>query len=325
MRIIQTLFIALLFTGFTTALSAKTFFVKEDGTGNGESWATASADLQAILQQSTTGDQVWIAAGTYRPARHKRTASFQIPTGVQVYGGFAGTETRLDQRAIQQHRTILSGELGAPGPADNSFTVVTFQHVDAATTLDGVTITGGNANADTEAGSPDRCGGAIFNNGSHGTSNPTISNCIFVANEARDGGAIYNYGLAGQCSPTFTKCTFQKNQADLDGGAVYNDGRQNGNSSASFVDCRFEENLATYGAAIFMGKGNAGGEFRVQNCTFERNVAYLWGGGVYGLTADDCKMKLSYCRFVDNYPTNINKRYTFAQNIEDIATVLANK
>ena len=326
MRTIQTLFFTLLCVGITTsALSAKTFFVKADGTGNGQSWAAATADLQAVLQQATTGDQIWIARGTYTPARRNRDATFFIPTGVQVYGGFAGTETRLDQRNAATNRTVLSGEIGAPGTEDNTYTVVTFRQATPTTILDGVVISGGNADADTETGSAQRCGGGLFNDGSNGSSTPTISACIFENNEARDGGAVYNLGRAGISSPSFTNCTFRKNTADLDGGAVYNDGRQRGNSSPTFSDCVFEENLATYGAAIFVGQGNAGCEFLVRNCTFERNAAYLWGGGIYGLTADDCKMNLSYCRFVDNYPTNINKRYTFAQNIEDVATLMANK
>ena len=325
MRIIQPLFVILLCIGFVSDSFASIFYVNATGTGNGSSWATATADLQAVLKTATAGDQIWVAAGTYTPARHKRTTSFIIPDGVQVYGGFAGTETQLGQRRPELHRTVFSGELGAPGIEDNSYSVVTFRGVSAATLLDGLTITGGNANADTEAGSPERCGGAIFNDGSHGSSSPTLINCILEGNTARDGGAVYNYGLAGLCAPSFTNCVFQKNQADLDGGAVYNDGRQAGTCSPAFTDCRFDENVATYGAAIFVGKGNANTAFSVRNCSFTRNAAYLWGGGVYGLTADDCKIKLAYCRFVDNYPTNINKRYSFAQNIEEVATVLANK
>ena len=42
-------------------------YVKENGTGNGTSWLTASGTLQAMIDEVNTlgGGEVWVASGTY--------------------------------------------------------------------------------------------------------------------------------------------------------------------------------------------------------------------------------------------------------------------
>ena len=326
MRIIQTLLYTLLVVCIgTTTLCAKIHYVTVDGTGNGSSWLTAAADLRATLAAAKAGDQIWVAAGRYTPARHDRAATFFIPTGVAVYGGFAGTETQIDERRPHQHRTILSGELGRPGIADNSYTVVTFRSADAQTILDGVTITGGNADADADSGQVQSSGGGLFNDAATGQSQPRIVNCLFEYNEARNGGAVYNYGHAGVAAPVFTNCIFRKNTADMDGGAVLNDGRDGGQCNVVFTDCTFEENLATYGSAICMSAGNRDSKVVLTNCLISRNAALLWGGGLYGLLADQFEFELSYNQFVDNHPTNVNKRYQHSQPLDQQAVLQGNR
>src|SRR5437016_5563908 len=93
--------------------------VNPAGPGGPGPWAGAVTDLQAALNASLPGDQVWIAAGTYKP-QGGQAASFVIPSGVKVYGGFAGTELAPEQRSADtsSFATILSGDwLGNdPGP-----------------------------------------------------------------------------------------------------------------------------------------------------------------------------------------------------------------
>lgn len=52
--------------------SAKTVHVNRNASGanNGSSWTDAYTTLQAAMAASVSGDQVWIAAGTYRPNDH---------------------------------------------------------------------------------------------------------------------------------------------------------------------------------------------------------------------------------------------------------------
>ena len=70
-----------------------------DASADGLSW-TAATTLQEALRVSGADDQIWIAAGTYTPgpaddsdpATDEREATFTIPEGVKLYGGFAGNE-----------------------------------------------------------------------------------------------------------------------------------------------------------------------------------------------------------------------------------------
>jgi hypothetical protein len=167
----------------TNTLNAATTvrFVKTNGTqatgsnaANATSWATACADLQAVINASAADDEIWIAAGIYRPTHsaanwtpaaptgvnvdpNDRDNAFVLKTGVRLYGGFNGTETALADRNPKLHITILSGDLDNDDTFDpddgistgnrenNAHHVVIGADIPATTVLDGVTVTGGNA------------------------------------------------------------------------------------------------------------------------------------------------------------------------------------
>lgn len=103
--------------------AADIVFVKSDAAGanNGSSWVNACTTLQAGLAVSDPGDEIWVAAGTYRPDQGPgqtlgdRNATFSLRSGVALYGGFAGTESERDQRSPELHQSVLTGEL-QPGP-----------------------------------------------------------------------------------------------------------------------------------------------------------------------------------------------------------------
>ena len=67
-------------------------YVNQSAAGNydGTSWTDAYTDLQSALTAATSGEEVWVAAGTYKPtAGADRIATFQLKNGVALYGGFA--------------------------------------------------------------------------------------------------------------------------------------------------------------------------------------------------------------------------------------------
>ena len=160
------------------------------GANTGADWANAYTDLQLALNQAcrTYLTEIWVATGTYSPAACTfcdvsdvaRNASFNIPAGVKIYGGFDGTETTLAARNAALVRTtnltILSGDLKGDDGAnfsnteDNTLSLVKLTGSGTNTLLDGFTIKGGRANS----------GGAGIDIASGSTLQ--VTNCIVTEN-----------------------------------------------------------------------------------------------------------------------------------------------
>lgn len=121
--------ILLTFCLLAIQVNAKTvYYVKSGATGTGTSWNNASGSIQAMIDQASPGDEVWIAGGTYYPEKEyewsgSKGRTFKLKTGVSLYGGFFGSETSIQQRKkidrdnngeVEawefQYETILSGE-----------------------------------------------------------------------------------------------------------------------------------------------------------------------------------------------------------------------
>jgi hypothetical protein len=250
-------------------------YVRKGGRGNGSSWRYAFGDLQAALAGVKPGQQVWVAAGTYFPTEGAdRDASFVIPDSVRLYGGFAGYETDLYQRQWDKHLTILSGEIGEPGPEDNAYTVVYTELVGAHTLVDGFVITGGYADGVQHLGDPQRCGGGWYNDGAGGQSSPTIANCLFVHNYARDGAGFYSSANNGEANPTFLDCQFVNNRADLDGGGLFIDSRE-GKSKVQIEHCYFTDNRSNFGSGISNRSESGQTMLILERCVFEANTSYV--------------------------------------------------
>ena len=245
--------------------------VKSDATGSndGTSWTDAILNLRTALTIAQTGDEIWVASGTYRPTgpAGNREATFQLVNGVGIYGGFAGIETTREQRNPVANVTILSGDLnGNDGPnfannGENSYHVVTGSGTTATAILDGFIITGGNANS---GGVPHWEGAGLYNvQGS-----PTVTDCCVRINFAQYCAGVYNLG---PCSPAFTNCAFTGNSAVNIGGGMYNSG-----AAPMLTDCTFSDNTAYIGA----GMRNSDSKAMLINCTFSQNAAVNYGGGM---------------------------------------------
>ncbi|MGE5611777.1 MAG: Ig-like domain-containing protein, partial [Bacillota bacterium] len=252
---------------------------------DGRSWDSAYADLQPALINARAGDQIRIAAGTYKPtADADRTKSFQLKSGVSLYGGYAGhNAANPDQRDLRLFPTILSGEIGDPGTtADNSYHVVVAKGVDATAILDGVSILAGNANG--VLGSPDSCGGGMYNF----YASPTINNCSFSGSSADfNGGGMYN----DSSLPILINCSFSENSVGYSGSGVCNN-----YSSPAFIECSFSRNLARRNGS---GMFNTSSDPTLTNCTFNANSA-SGGGGMFNVRSEPI---LTDCRFSGNSAT----------------------
>ncbi|MEL7219815.1 MAG: hypothetical protein AAGJ93_00770 [Bacteroidota bacterium] len=305
-QILLTLMVVFLGGSVLSAEEDNHYFVKTDGEGSGTSWDDALNNLQAALEIAVSGDLIWVAQGTYLPTEGAdRTASFIIPDGVTVLGGFAGTEITLEERDYLQTPTILSGDIGeADVLEDNSYTVVYFSNVSASTVLDGFVITEGYAGGISEGADVTICGGGIFNNGEYGLSSPTIKNCILLNNHSREGGALYNYAYEGEASPNISDCTFIDNRSDFNGGAVFNDGNL-GICNPNFTNCRFSGNESMYGAGL-LNRGLYGTcQPILTNCSFTDNFSVVRGGAIYNQREGRgvCEAQIANCVFEDNGAT----------------------
>ena len=310
-------------------------YVKPGANGTCTSWANA-CELQTALFNAVAGDQIWVAAGTYKPSSSNRLATFQLKSGVAIYGGFPAAGGGWETRDWETNITTLSGEIGILNDsADNSYHVVTGSGVDETALLDGFTITGGNADGNewesngrgggmyNEIGSPS-LSNITFNNNSasyygggmcNNISSPSLTNVTFSSNTATSyGGGMYSYSS----SPSLNEVTFNSNTAD-EGGGMYNY-----SSSPRLANVTFSGNTASDGGGMYNASNssptlnivtysgnsatnNGGGMYNyisspsLSNVTFSSNTATNNGGGMYNYISSP---SLSNVTFSSNTATN---------------------
>jgi len=280
-------FLVMSFSITSASAWAGVWYVDRDnaaGPWDGTTWQKAFRTIQEGIDVAFVagGGEVWVAEGMYGEARTAPnsdesgvlTGALVMKQGVDLYGGFAGTETSREQRDWETHVTTIDGSTARAGS-------VAYHVVCGANnaTLDGFTITGGNANGPFF---PLYFGGGMYIS----TVSPTVSNCTFTGNSASEtGGGMYNSG--DPCSPTVTNCTFTGNSAGVNGGGMGNDG------SPTVSDCTFTGNSAGDSGG---GMCNGGGSPIITNCEFSGNSAH-WGGAMFN---QQCPAVVTGCRFTGN-------------------------
>jgi predicted outer membrane repeat protein len=332
-----------------SAEEVKRIYVKADAQPpyDGNSWDTAFNDLQDALNLAQPNTEIWVTAGIYRPDRGTgaREASFHLKNGVRLFGGFAGTETSIDQRDPNRYETILSGDLkGDDGPDfanndDNSYHVILASNMDSSTVLDGFVITGGNANGP----GPKRGENTNHHGGGLLGGDLTVIRCTFKYNFAlQHGGGIYHSGRSIMQNCTFTAnrasyyggaicslwgqaivsgSTFKANSADGGGGGVYL-----GQDSSLFTDCTFMGNFGPSGGGLFCVHPES--NVILTNCRFLQNSAGN-GGGIF---SSGCRLQCNNCLFDSNLATSwgggiYNNKYVddFGHRVLSNCTIVRNK
>lgn len=278
---------------------------REDGLG----WGTAYRTLQSALAQvavlqadSAEPVEIWVAEGMYFPDEGAGQvdgdidASFRLPRGVGVYGGFTGdAEVLRHERDPAVHVSILSGDLdqddvsgavaGVPDDTtglvgSNSRSVVAIHDSDDSVVLDGFTVTGGDA-AYGPNGERNQGGGLQVMRAS-----PVLSQLRVQANRASWGAGAFLHG------GTLTRSVFAGNTVAVEEGTGAGLMLDVGHLYASEVV--FEDNDARLGL---------GGAIRVREATAElfdvvaTGNSALEGGAIDGRR---CVLRIDGGRFVSN-------------------------
>jgi hypothetical protein len=266
------------------------------GSNDGTSWLNAYSDLNDALLNASEEDSIWIAEGTYKPNLLDRYASFELPLGVSLFGGFDGTETSLSQRDWESKKTTLSGNIGNLNDStDNSFHVVTLvqqiAHHIYQVSLDGLIIRGGYAfdpngpiGADYTLHSG---GGCRFQGPDYSTKVvTTLSNCVITENDAAsDGGGVLIITPLNLINCRFVNNTATQGAAMKADYTLYMEGSVLFNNTAEFdvlalygqdvqiVNSTFIENTSS-DPTINLNPGNlinSNGSCLIQNCLFYDN------------------------------------------------------
>ncbi len=296
--------------------------------GTGASWACAFQNLQNAIDAASSGHEIWVKAGTYKPTSvptncsncGERDKTFYLKSGVAVYGGFDGAETMRSERDWTANPTILSGDIGTVGNNTDNCHHVVLSISDANTTvLDGFTVTLGNANGSgTMTNLPTTVnrneGGGIHNK----NTSLFIENCIVYANlatsfgagifnsnspialtnstvsgnTAGNGGGLYNTVSAA----TFTGCTISNNIASNRGGGMTNDF-----CSPTITDCDFLSNSTNNAGG---GMLNFSANPIVTNCSFSNNWSGAESGGGVSNYNNFCTPTFDRCVFSSNSAAN---------------------
>ena len=250
----------------------------------GGSWADAYPKLQDALAAAGSGDEIWVAAGVYYPDEgegqvdNDTNATFELGSGVALYGSFAGGESSRDERAWETNVTVLSGDVEQNDVTDasgvvtdtanvigaNSHTVLRSFYTGAGTLLDGFTVTAGENN--TAAGGVHLYG-----------SEATLANLTFSGNQGPTGAAL----LLDDGNHAVTNVTFQGNVA-IEASYIAESGGgmaiRGGNTTVVVSDASFINNRSTYrGGAISV---EPGATLALSNATIANNRGDFLGGGI---------------------------------------------
>ncbi len=295
---LQQVLVLLTVTVPVLAGAGTTWYVDDDATtGDGTAWATAFAELQTALAASSAGDEIRLAQGLYRPdydpitGEHDgdRSAIFTLVNGVTITGGWAGvTEPDPDARNIGLYVSRISGDLaGDDGPGflgygENSFHVVNASSTNASAILDGVTITGGNADGD---GLPTFCFGGP-NSGEACDDDADCDGADCVSLDSTGAGVIAFNGRA-----TLLNCTIADNFAAFQGGGLL----LKAGSDMTFTDCFFTGNRALdNGGAMYCGASSP----TITGCTFSGNSGVRYAGAICNRDLSDAI--ITDCLFTGN-------------------------
>ncbi len=281
-----------------------------DDSQTGFTWETAKRTISgaiSALPANMPYAEIWVAQGTYN-----ERVTFN--KSIRLYGGFASTEEKLEDRNWQLNPTVIDGLGGDVITINNrqytmnivdGFTIRNSTgsgHGIAVTssplTLEHDTITGntgasgGGINAQSAQLTIRNCTLSGNSNTANGagicaqSSQLDVKDCSFSTNSAGTyGGGIY----ASLCTGAVSNCTFSQDTAATRGGGVYLS-----SSGLSIADCSFAGNSASIGGGLAcLGQPAP----TLSRCTFSSNTGTSYGGA---LSCDQSDAAAAECTFTGN-------------------------
>jgi hypothetical protein len=291
------------------------------GAGDGSSWDDAFTSVQAAVTAAQVNlpggplKEIWISEGTYRAEAN--TTVLTMVAGLEVYGGFVGTEAQRSARPAVLRESALSGDANGddvpltvagvqaernapnqPSRADNASLVVLMA---SGATLDGVVVSDGYTTAIQDGvgirvpamatevvlrrvTARDNIGAVLNASGAglsaHAGSAVEVSDSVFLRNIAWSGAGVE--GLGGS-TLTIQGTLFEAN------GTIGGQGTGvRSNSVIALEDCRFlaNEMVGNGGGGVHTHGGGSG---TLRNLLFDGNIGrrgaiQLSGSGVYTVT-----------------------------------------
>ncbi|MBN1518220.1 right-handed parallel beta-helix repeat-containing protein [Candidatus Sumerlaeota bacterium] len=265
---------------FVAGIIGPVVCVKTDATGNGTGidWVNACNTISfgLTIAEAHGTQEVWVAGGTYSEV-------ITMPSNVMLRGGYEGLSGTSGIRDIDLYVTIIDGSTARNG--EPAYHVVTMRSTTSAT-LEGFTITGGNADGGfTIIGlqqseyydpySSIRCGSGVYCSYVNATN--TIANCQIIGNEANYGGGL---GLENS-NPTVIDCMID------------------GNEAISFLYHIYQNHQYRLGGGLGGGIFLKSSHPTLSNCVFFANTASVNGGGIYLDSSDptviNCTLSGNHC------------------------------
>ncbi|MFO7736384.1 MAG: right-handed parallel beta-helix repeat-containing protein, partial [bacterium] len=232
---------------------------------DGMSWETSFSNLKSSLKSASDAVgletwpdrcEVWVAEGRYHVYEGSRDDTLDVMSGVLLYGGFSGVESRKEERDIRENETTIDGRDSAEN--NRVYHILTPR---SKTVIDGFRVVAGVAD-EGGWGADEVNGGGVY---AENREEIELRNMFFVANGAKEvGGAVYFTGGGGHL---IKNCYFYGNSCDERGGAVAFDNR----SSGILQNVVFYNNYAgDYGGGLYVRDEST---VTVYNSTFNGNGA----------------------------------------------------
>ncbi|NPD46589.1 MULTISPECIES: right-handed parallel beta-helix repeat-containing protein [unclassified Lentimicrobium] len=308
---------------------------------DGDGWLSAYDNLQSALDEAEDGDQIWIAAGTYKPStqysknkedflKHldlfepeifSQIKSNQIPIGelmedprrntfrldksIAIYGGFYGDEISIDERNQYANETILSGNIDNQNShLDNCYSVVSIYNDNSTPLIDGLTISDA-CRFNQDAGSIRFFGANLFINNCKITNNYTTGIGCHSASNLTIQNSIINYN----------------NYHGIGAGLrIYR-------SNVLISNCKFEHNYSEDGGGALRLWGDNDisqlplNNIKINHTIFANNIADGFGGAIINST---CKFELDHCTFYNNIGKNGNGNAIWNDDFKDEECIIKN-